>query len=60
MDNDTLLAEDSLREPPVYTDHQQGNNFTQTQTSLKPVIRVAKKGPMHPTPLYILFCFCPL
>ena len=59
MDNDTFVAEESPREPPVYNDNQQGNNFTQTQSNLKPVHRVAKKGPMNPTPLYISFCFSP-
>ena len=55
MDNDTFVAEESPREPPVYNGNQQGNNFTQTQSSLQSVIRMAKKGPMIPnTSVYFI------
>ena len=56
-DQDTIAINDSLREPHVSHDDQQGENITQTQSDVRKVIKMAKKGPMNPTPLYVsLLC----
>ena len=60
MSNDIVVIEDSLRETHLKSEDEQGGSVPQDQSSSatsKRVIRMAKKGPMHPTPLYISICF---
>ena len=60
MNNNTTVVADSLHQPNLHTGNQPDGDFTGYQSNLtttKKVIRIAKKGPMHPTPLYVPFCF---
>jgi hypothetical protein len=60
MDNGSIQIENSFDEQHVQTNTQQVEQSIENQTSSKEVIKtikMAKKIPMNPTPLYIIFCF---
>ena len=56
MDNDSIIVEHSLDEEHLQKVNQHGEDLPKDQTDLrssKKEIKMAKKGPMHPTPLYV-------